>query len=227
MRRAMTIPLAPILCACSVQAGAAPTVPNEGAAPQTLNDLAGVRPEPGRLSDSVLVVIDAQREYVDGALPLPGVAAAIASTARLLERARKAGTPVIHVVHRGRGALFNPERPGFEIVAALRPAADEIVVEKQRVSAFAETGLAEAIARTNRKNLIVAGFMTHHCVSSTVRAARDRGLAPTVVAAATATRDLPDGKGGIVTASALRDVTLAALADSIAVVVPDEGSIGD
>ena len=35
------------------------------------------KPEPARLSNSVLVIIDAQREYVDGALPLSGVDAAI------------------------------------------------------------------------------------------------------------------------------------------------------
>ncbi|OGS91903.1 MAG: isochorismatase [Gallionellales bacterium GWA2_59_43] len=195
--------------------------------PRTLFEMAGATPETARLSNSVLVIIDAQREYVDGALPLVGVDAAIAETAQLLARARKSGTPVVHIVHRGNGALFNPATPAFEIVAPLRPQAGEAVIEKMRVSAFAGTGLEEVIQRTGRKNLIVVGFMTHNCVSSTARAARDLGYAPAVVAAATATRDLPDGKGGIVTASVLQATSLAALADRIAAVVPAQSDIPD
>lgn len=197
------------------------------AAPRTLFELAGARPEPGRLSNSVLVIIDAQREYTEGGLVLPGAAAAINTMAHLLARARQAGTPVIHIVHRGGGTLFNPEKAGFAIVSALKPVTNEVVIEKRRVSAFAETGLAEALMRTQRKNLIVVGFMTHNCVSSTVRSARDQGLMSTVVAKATATRDLPDGRGGVVTAAAVQETSLTALGDSMAVIVQDEDAIKD
>ena len=193
--------------------------------PQTLFEMAGAKPEPAKLSNAVLIIIDAQREYVDGALPLVGVDAAIAETAQLLTRARKSGTPVIHVMHKGKGALFNPDGHYFEIVAPLHPLTGETVIEKMRVSAFADTKLEEAIRRTGRKNLIIVGFMTHNCVSSTARAARDLGYVPTIVAAATATRDLPDGKGGVVPASALQAASLAELADRTAWVVLKEGDI--
>jgi nicotinamidase-related amidase len=175
----------------------------------------------------VLVIVDAQREYVDGALPLVGVDAAIAETAQLLARARKSGTPIIYVVHKGAGAVFNPTRSGFEIVAALRPLPGEAVVEKMRVSAFAGTKLEELIRQTGRKNLVIVGFMTHNCVSSTARAARDLGYAPTVVAAATATRDLPDGRNGVIAASVLQASSLAALADRTATVIPAQRDISD
>jgi nicotinamidase-related amidase len=190
-----------------------------GALTQTLFEMAGAKPEPARLSNSVLVIIDAQREYVDGALPLAGVDAAIAESAQLLVRARKSGTPVIHVVHKGQGALFNPGGRSFEIVAALRPQTGETLIEKMRVSAFAGTKLEEVIRHTGKKNLIIVGFMTHNCVSSTARTARDLGYVPTIVAAATATRDLPDGKGDIVSAAAVQAASLAALGDRTAWVV--------
>jgi nicotinamidase-related amidase len=93
------------------------------------------------------------------------------------------------------------------------------------VSGFTGTGLEEAIKLTDRRNLIIVGFMTHNCVSTTVRAARDLGYLPTVVAAATATRNLPDGKGGIVTAAELQAASLAALADRTATVVAMEKNI--
>ncbi|MDO8989678.1 MAG: cysteine hydrolase family protein [Sideroxyarcus sp.] len=205
--------LSVMCCAASVQAGELP---------KTLFEMAGAKAEPAKLSNSVLIIIDAQREYVDGALPLAGVEAAISETARLLVRARKSGTPVIHVVHKGKGALFNPDGPYFEIVAALRPRQDESIIEKARVSAFADTRLEDAIQRTGRKNLIIVGFMTHNCVSSTARAARDLSYVPTIVALATATRDLPDGRGGVVSAAVLQTASLAALADRTAWVVQKE-----
>ncbi|MBU1425531.1 MAG: cysteine hydrolase [Gammaproteobacteria bacterium] len=195
------------------------------ALPKTLFEMAGAKPEPARLSNAVLIIIDAQREYVDGALPLVGVDAAIAETAQLLTRARKSGTPVIHIMHKGKGGLFNPDGPYFEIVAPLQPLTGETVIEKMRVSAFADTKLEEAIQRTGRKNLIIVGFMTHNCVSSTARAARDQGYVPIIVAAATATRDLPDGKGWVLPASALQAASLAELADRTAWVVQKEWEI--
>lgn len=81
--------------------------------PQTLLAMSGFKLDATRLKDSVLIIIDAQREYVDGKLPLDGIEASIKAASQLLERARKAGTPIIHVVHKGKpgGALFNPAGP--------------------------------------------------------------------------------------------------------------------
>ena len=198
-----------------------------GELPKTLFEMAGVKAEPVKLSNSVLLIIDAQREYTEGALPLAGVDAAIAEASQLLARTRKSGAPVIHVMHKGNGTFFNPGGKYFEIVAPLRPLAGEAVIEKMRVSAFAETKLEEAIRRTGRKSLIIVGFMTHNCVSSTARAARDLGYATSVVAAATATRDLPDGKGGVIPAAVLQAVSLAGLADRNALVVQGGRDIQD
>ncbi|AWJ87876.1 cysteine hydrolase (plasmid) [Azospirillum sp. TSH58] len=193
------------------------------ATPKTLLALAGAPATPSPLDSAVLVLIDAQREYTEGALPLVGVEAAVAEAARLLELARKAGTPVFHIVHHGKpgGALFNPEGPLSGIVAPLIPLDGETVVVKHLPNAFAGTDLDALIRATGRKELIVAGFQTHMCVSSTVRAALDLGWRTTVVDAASATRDLPDGAGGVIPAEALHRANLAALADRFAVVVKD------
>ncbi len=203
----------------AAEAGAAP--------PQTLATLAGANPEPGRLSDSVLIIVDVQREYVDGALPLANVNNALSEIGKLLARARKAGTPVIHIMHRGGGRLFSPASPYFEIVAPLHPVPGETVIEKRMTSAFADTRLGDVIRSTGRKHVIIVGFMTHHCVSSTARAAHDLGYKVTVVSTATATRDLPDGRGGVVPAAILQTASLTELSDATAVVVGNEGDIPD
>ena len=77
------------------------------------------------------------------------------------------------------------------------------------------------MAASGRRELIVAGFATHMCVSATTRAALDHGYRTTVVAAACATRDLPDPLGGVIAAETVHRAELAALADRFAVVVPD------
>jgi nicotinamidase-related amidase len=189
--------------------------------PQTLLGISGFKLEATRLKDSVLIIIDAQREYVDGKLPLDGIDASIKEASLLLERARKAGTPIIHVVHKGKpgGALFNPDGPYFEIVSSLAPKPDETIIKKALPNAFTGTNLEETLSRIGRKNLIVIGYMTHMCVSSTVRGATDRGYRSTIVAKATATRDLPSPGGGVVSAQVLQSASLAALADRFAVVV--------
>jgi nicotinamidase-related amidase len=150
-----------------------------------------------RLSRSVVVVVDAQRDYVDGKLPLPGIAVATAELHRLLERARQLGTPIVHVQQlspAGRGA-FEEGTPGAAFADAAMPGPGETVVTKKLPNSFANTGLADALRSLGRSELIIVGYMTHMCVSTTARAALDNGYAVTVVADACATRDLraPDG----------------------------------
>jgi nicotinamidase-related amidase len=197
--------------------------------PQTLFEIFGITMGPSHLSDSVLVIIDAQREYVDGKLRLDGIEPSIKEASILLERARKAGTPIIHVVHNGKSGspIFNPDGPYVEIVKPLTPKEGETVITKSLPNAFAGTDLEKTLAGTGRKNLIVIGYMTHMCVSSTVRAAVDLGYNVTIVARATATRSLPDPIGGIVPSIELQRASLAALADSFAAVVQFAKDIPD
>ena len=195
--------------------------------PKILLEMAGAPQDSARLSEAVLLIIDAQREYVDGKLPLAGVDAALRIGGTLLDRARTAGTPVIHILHRGGGPLFNPENGGYQPAAPLIPQTGETVIDKTMANAFAGTGLQRELEQIGRKKLIVIGFMTHNCVSSTVRAAKDLGYAITIVAPATGTRDLPDGRGGIISAARLQAACLAGLSDTLAKIVWDADAILD
>lgn len=186
---------------------------------RTLLDQLGATPDAARLSNAVLLIIDAQREYLDGALPLAGIDEALAVGGRLLQRARAVKAPVVHILHRGGGPFFNPQTDGFQPAAPLLPQAGETIIEKSKANAFAGTALQEALDASGRRSLIVIGFMTHNCVSSTVRAATERGYACTILAPATATRDLPDGQGGTIPAATLQAACLAGLSDTMARVV--------
>jgi len=191
--------------------------------PKTLLELAGVTPAPPPLSQSAIVVIDAQHEYVDGKLPLAGVGPALDEIGRLLKRARAAQVPVIHIQHQGRpGGAFGPDTPGFAIAAPAAPAPGEAVVHKSLPNAFASTDLASRLAALKRPNVLLVGFMTHMCVEATARAAIDLGLKATVIASATATRDLPDPlTGATVTAAEVQRNALTALNDRFATIATD------
>ena len=188
-------------------------------AAKTLMQLAGIDLTPPRLGDSCLVLIDIQNEYLAGPLALPDAKPAIARAAALLSRARESGAAIIHIAHKGApGSLFDRTAERGAIVAPLAPRPGEMVIEKQLPNAFAGTDLNAQLAATGRKELVLAGFMTHMCVSSTARAALDLGFRTTIDADSCATRDLPDGTGGTIAAKLIHDVALAELSDRFAII---------
>ena len=195
--------------------------------PQTLLQMGGAPLHPSPLDAAVLVIVDAQREYASGRLPLHGIDAAVAEAGRLLALARQHRVPVIHIVQHsppGRG-LFDETGPMVEILPSLAPAPGEAVITKRLPNAFAGTDLLDRIRATGRREVILCGFMTHMCISATARAALDLGLRATVVAAATATRDIADPLGGVVPAEVVHRTALAELADRFAIVVPDTAAL--
>lgn len=192
--------------------------------------MSGAPLEPSKLSDAALVLIDCQNEYVSGVLALPGVSPALKEAEKVLARARDAGAPVIHVVHHGRpgGGVFDPEGPSSEIAPEVSAINGEAIVSKALPNSFAGTNLNVLLEETGKKELIIVGFMTHMCVSATARTATDLGYRNTIVANATATRDLPGPHGdGVVTAVELQRAELAALADRFAIIIDTAQELRD
>ena len=194
----------------------------------TLRELSSLPVEPVRLADSALVLIDCQNTYTQGVMELEGVQAALDETAALLDRARTAGIPVIHIQHdSGPGSPYDIRADIGAIVDQVAPRGDEPVIVKQFPNSFVQTDLDERLKALGASNLVLAGFMTHMCVNSTARGAFSLGYAPTVVAAATATRTLAGPDGQAVPAAALQAASLAGLADLVAVVAPNAAAIPD
>jgi nicotinamidase-related amidase len=172
-------------------------------------------------------MIDCQNTYTHGVMALDGVDAALDEAAKLLERARAAGIPIIHIEHDdGDGSLYDIRAEIGQIVDRVAPQGAETVIVKNFPNSFVQTELDDRLKAVSARNLILAGFMTHMCVNSTARGAFNLGYAPTVVAAATATRALP-GPTGVVTSEALQAASLAAISDLFGIVVPDAAAIPD
>ena len=195
--------------------------------PTTLRDLSGLPSAGARLADATLIMVDCQNTYTRGVMELDGVQAALDQAAELLDRARSAGIPVIHIQHdAGEGSPYDVRAEIGAIVDRVAPRDGEPVIVKHFPNAFVQTDLEERLKAGNASELLLAGFMTHMCVNSTARGAFNLGYAPTVVAAATATRDLP-GLSGTVPAAALQVASLAAIGDMFGVVVPDAAAVAD
>ena len=115
----------------------------------------------------------------------------VAQASKLLDAARTASVRVIYVVVgfrpaypevSPRNASFSSVREsgrfaagsaGTEIHPALAPRADEVVVTKHRVSAFAGTDLEMILRANGIETLVLAGISTSGVVTSTVRHAAD------------------------------------------------------
>ncbi|MBI2731925.1 MAG: cysteine hydrolase [Aquabacterium sp.] len=189
----------------------------------TLRQMAGMpaaqTPSP---VNTALLLIDFQREYVDGALPLSDGAHAASRAGELVAMAERVGVPVIHVYHEAASALapvFAPGSPGVRAMSEVPVASGHHRIVKRWPSSFKGTSLQAHLQDLKVQHLVVAGLMTHNCVDSTAREALHLGYAVTVVDDACATRDLPDTQGGVIPASEVHRVSLAALADRHADVV--------
>ncbi|MFC0598003.1 isochorismatase family protein [Streptomyces palmae] len=188
----------------------------------TLRRLMDLDETQAKLSDATLVLVDYQNVYTGGTMELTGWREAVKNTAALLERARKAGTPVIHIVEKG----YDLTSKAGQIIPALKPVKGEAVVEKAVPNGFHQTNLAAELKKTGRKNVIIAGFMTHMCTLFTTEGAVYNGYNPTVVGDASATRPLPvNGNPAGIPAKQVHEAALATVQDRYGVVVPHQRDI--
>lgn len=125
----------------------------------------------------------------------------IPNQARLLAAARASGVEVIYTIIRsltrnGRDRSLDhklsaihvpPDAPDGDVVGALAPRADEIVLWKTSSGVFNSTNIDYVLRNLGIRFLIVAGIVTDQCVDMAVRDGADRGYLVTCVHDACAT----------------------------------------
>ncbi|MGV4985022.1 cysteine hydrolase family protein [Streptomyces sp. NRAIS4] len=192
---------------------------------KTLRDLSSLDQTPASLAQATLILIDVQNTYTQGVMELEGWEAALDHAADLLAKARAAGAKVIHVQHDGgEGSPYDLNAEVGQIHKKVAPIDGEPVVTKQAPNAFHGTNLGELVDEAGHADLVLAGFMTHMCVTFTAQGAFLRGNRPTVVAEATATRSLKTDVAEV-SAEQLHHSALATIADLYGVVVPSAASL--
>ncbi len=194
----------------------------------TLRQIAGLNNTLSKLSENIILIIDAQKEYLNGALPLFNIKESISAFSKFLKRARNLNIPIIHIIqiNSENSKVFNPKGEFVEIIEEIKPLNNEIIIKKKFPSAFTETNLNEILKNFNTKNLIITGYMTHMCVNSTVRNATELGYNCTVIEELTTTRDLII-KEKIIPAEIVKSVHLAGLADRFVLVCQSANELED
>ncbi|KAI9779280.1 MAG: hypothetical protein M1835_004749 [Candelina submexicana] len=164
-------------------------------------ELVGAKPSTASTDDSVLVIIDAQNEYADGALATKGVASTRKAISSLLEKYRKAGGDIIHIVHQvPEGApVFTPNTDLAKEFKELEPKEGEKVIGKKQPGSFTDTTLHQELESIGKKKLVLTGYMAHVCVSTTAREGSQSGYEIILAEDAIGDRDIPGASGEDVT----------------------------
>lgn len=162
-----------------------------------------------------LIIIDVQNDYfAKGQLPLVNPEAALACINQLEDYFLAQQLPIIYIQHidyRQDAPLFKAQTSGVQLHAHLRVNSDSTIVTKQYPNSFYHTDLTQRLHQLAVDQVVICGMMTHMCVDSTTRAARELGWNPLLITDATATTDLTMN-GQTVTADQVSTAFLAALA---------------
>lgn len=136
-----------------------------------------------------LLLVDVQRNMLEGDNPVPDAADIRPRIEKLLTDAREAGLTIVHV--QNDGAAGDPDLPGtvgWELV--FEPAAGEIVVRKTVGNAFRENpGLDDTLRAMGVVSLTVAGLQSEYCIRDTIEGALDLGFDIDLASGAHATYD--------------------------------------
>lgn len=141
-----------------------------------------------------LIVVDAQNEFsAAGKRPVPNHAEALEAILRRVEDTRREGRPIAWVRHYNKpdeSPAFVPGTWGAEFSPGLGPLAgnaNEAEFVKDVYGAFTGTDIGSWLASQHSDDVLIVGFFTHMCVSTTAREALMRGLRVSID---------PDGTGG-------------------------------
>lgn len=172
-----------------------------------------------------LLLIDIQNDYFQGGkMELAGMEDAAKKAADLLKAFRTAGKPVFFIRHlstRPGAAFFMPGTSGADIHPGIQPFPEETVIEKNFPNSFFKTELLSRLKEADVTDLVICGAMSHMCIDTTVRAAKELGFTSILIADACATRDLKFGNQ-VLPASIVHAVFMASLDGMFATVLTAE-----
>ncbi len=188
----------------------------------TIRALAGATaPQSLDPDKTALLVIDFQKEYFSGRMPIPDGEKALVNAKRLIARADQDGIRVYHVQHvtPAGSPVFAEDSEMSRFHDAIQPSASHAVISKSSVSVFPTTDLDQRLKEAGIDTLIIAGLMTHACVAGAARDAVPLGYSVIVADDACATRDLDMANGNTVSHIALHRAALASIDDTFGDIV--------
>jgi len=183
-------------------------------------------------SETALIVIDMQREFLEQSSPVdtPRGRAMIPALSELIRKLRAKGVKIIFTRHAHRrdgsdmglmaelwpivrdGTINAEGSQGTEIHPDLDVHKEDIVITKHRYNAFVGTDLDMVLRGLGIKNVVITGVLTNACCESTARDAMYRGFRVFFLSDLTATFDIPAYDGGSIPADTVQRVVCSTIA---------------
>jgi nicotinamidase-related amidase len=126
-----------------------------------------------------LLVIDVQREYFEGALPITHPAGHLEKILEVMDQAARCKIPTAVIRHHQpdpQSPLFRLNSPMWELHPEVNSRPRDILIDNQLPGSFTNTGLEDWLKSVDAETVCIAGYMTHICCDTTARQAFHRGL---------------------------------------------------
>ena len=169
-----------------------------------------------------LLVIDVQREYFDGALPITHPAGHLEEILKVMDAAKAADVPTAVIRHHQadpESPIFRLESDAWQLHDEVERRPRDILIDKQLPGAFTNTGLEEWLKKVKADKVCIAGYMTHMCCDTTARQAFHQGYGVEFLRDATGTLAVQN-EAGSATAEELQTSILVAQQMFISEVIP-------
>lgn len=175
-----------------------------------------------------LLVIDVQREYFDGALPIRHPAGHLESILETMDAAKRANVPTVVVRHHQpdpESPIFRKGSDMWQLLDQVEARPRDLLIDKQMPGSFTGTSLDSFLKERNIDTVCISGYMTHMCCDTTARQAFHRGYKVEFLKDATGTLDV-ENKAGSVTAEQLHESILVAQQMFISDVIDKDAWLG-
>ena len=168
-----------------------------------------------------LLLIDVQNGFDDPCWGIRNNIDAEKKISTILEVWRNHQWPIIHVQHCSldMNSPLRPDQEGVHFKEEATPIDGEKIIKKNFNSAFIGTDLKEYLDHNSIKELVIIGFTTDHCVSTTTRMASNLGYKVILVKDATATFSRRGLDGETYSAEEIHKINLISLRDEFCEIV--------
>ena len=133
--------------------------------------------------NTALLIIDVQTGFTDNEQAVHQADAMLTRIRGLIDGAHQADVPVVYVRHDEEPEIDWPIHP------TIAPREDEMVIGKMTPDSFHETDLKQTLEQLGVQKLVIAGFQSEYCISTTSRRAAELGYDVVLVQDAHSTFD--------------------------------------
>jgi nicotinamidase-related amidase len=147
-----------------------------------------------------LLVIDVQKEYFTGKLPVTYPPESLKNILKAMNSAQVNGIPVILVQHtalQDNAETFVKGTDGWELLREVSNKKYDYLVEKNLPGSFTGTGLDAWLREMNIDTVTISGYMTQMCCDTTARQAFHRGFGVEFLSDATGTLSVSNYAGTV------------------------------